>query len=359
MERNSLTSSTIDSLRFPLIVPVVCIHSISSWFASQPFNPSLYGLTAVVFVFKVLTRTAVPLLFAISGYLYFLKYDGLRQFYVRQYKRRLTSLLVPYILWNLIFYAVSAFGESGAIPFDADWLMSVFCNYDIANTDAPMAFFSPMRTRIDFPLWYVFDLMILSVVAPVIGYILRHKVPGGAVITLLIVAFIVGWWPLQFINCTSVVFFALGAYLSINRVDMVAWLRRVKSWYIAGIALVWLAFAAVDMALVQSYAALRCHALHIIVGVPLTFIVASRIVVSGHQICRTLSRTSFVVFAFHGLISYKVSDCIMSAVTGYGLRFFGAYILSVTVTLTISIGVYYALRVASPRLLHVLTGSRD
>lgn len=164
---------------------------------------------------------------------------------------------------------------------------------------------------------------------------------------------------MRLINCTSVVFFVLGAYLSINRIDIDAWLRGVKSRYIVGIALVWSVFAAVDMVLVQSYAALRCHALHIVVGVPLTFIVASRIVVSGFRMSKALGRTAFVVFAFHGLISYKVSDCILPAVSGYGLRFFGAYMLSVTVTVAISIGVYYALRVVSPRLLHVLTGSRD
>lgn len=359
MERDSLTSSTIDFLRFPLIVLVVCIHSISSWFASQPFNPSLYGLTAVVFVFKVLARMAVPLLFVISGYLYFLKYDGSRQFFIRQYERRLYSLLIPYVLWNLIFYAASVFGESGAIPVDADWLMAVFCNYDIANTDALSAIFSPMRTPIDFPLWYILDLMILSAAAPVIGYILRHKVIGGAVITLLTASFILGCWPLRFINCTSVVFFALGAYLSINRVDIDEWLTGVKPWHIVGIAVIWLAFAAADMALVQSCAALRCHALHIIVGVPLIFIVASRIVASGYNVYRALRRTSFVVFAFHGLISYEVSDCILSAVSGYGLRFFGAYILSATVTVASSICVYYTLRAVSPRLLHVLTGCRD
>ncbi len=99
--------------------------------------------------------------------------------------------------------------------------------------------------------------------------------------------------------------------------------------------------------------------MHIVVGVPLTFIVTSRIVASGFRMPKPLDRTTFVVFAFHGLISYKVSDCILPAVSGYGLRFFGAYILSVAVTTAISIGVYYALRAASPRLLHVLTGSRD
>lgn len=180
MERDSLTSSTIDFLRFPLIVLVVCIHSISSWFTLQPFNPSLYGLTVAVFVFKTVCSVAVPLLFAISGYLYFLKYDGSRQFYVRQYKRRLYSLLIPYVLWNLIFYAASAFGVSDAIPVDADWLMKVFCSYDVTDTTDPAMFFSPMRTPIDFPLWYVLDLMILSAAAPVIGYILRHKAPPRA-----------------------------------------------------------------------------------------------------------------------------------------------------------------------------------
>ena len=113
-------SQTISFLRFPLIVAVVYIHfNISRKGISLhginygTDNPDWYLFT-INLVSSVIASIAVPLFFFISGYLFFLQKEFNRQEYLRKLQKRVKTLLVPYLLWNLIaiIYQVVRF-----IPF--------------------------------------------------------------------------------------------------------------------------------------------------------------------------------------------------------------------------------------------------
>lgn len=113
---NSKDSAAIEWLRFPLIVCVVFIHSYSAGelldFSTIDWS-ALSGREAVgliqVFFSRVVTHFAVPCFYFISGYLFFC---NIKHFDLSVWKGKMRSraytLLLPYVLWNLIFSAAGA-----------------------------------------------------------------------------------------------------------------------------------------------------------------------------------------------------------------------------------------------------------
>lgn len=94
---NKLDSSVISVLRFPLIVGVVCIHS-----GMGAFLQYLLG--------GICGKLSVPIFLLISGYLFFREgsYELTKELWISKLKKRIFSLLVPYLLWNFIGYIIYA-----------------------------------------------------------------------------------------------------------------------------------------------------------------------------------------------------------------------------------------------------------
>ena len=106
-----LQSRTIDTLRFPLMLGVVFIHSaFMSYFYPDGRtvfdleNMPVYSLAAYIFSDN-LGQIAVPLFFFMSGYLFFYGNGGGFGWrgYLVKLKKRCRTLLVPYVVWNVVY----------------------------------------------------------------------------------------------------------------------------------------------------------------------------------------------------------------------------------------------------------------
>ena len=139
MPDDELQSKTISFLRFPLIVGVVFIH----------FNLVKMGLSAhgvnycagypdwfyhlIRFFSEVLPSMAVPMFFLFSGYLFFYRTDFDGVIYKTKLRKRINTLLIPFVLWNVVGALMIAMYK---IPF----LQAVLPG--AANADIEL---SPMR----------------------------------------------------------------------------------------------------------------------------------------------------------------------------------------------------------------------
>lgn len=81
-----------------LIVMVVYIHSYYLEAEQYPFALFLQKFTGT----SGLCRVANSLFFCISGYLFARNINNFSEVFQKQ-RKRMRTLLVPYILWNLIF----------------------------------------------------------------------------------------------------------------------------------------------------------------------------------------------------------------------------------------------------------------
>ncbi|MBR5715337.1 MAG: acyltransferase family protein [Bacteroidales bacterium] len=108
MNKNA-TSELICFVRFPLAIGVVmghCFFRIKGWQYDKLSEQGLGSNVAMEFLLstRILLLSVVALFFLLSGYLFF---KHLEQWdsnvWLRKMKRRLWTLLIPYILWNTIY----------------------------------------------------------------------------------------------------------------------------------------------------------------------------------------------------------------------------------------------------------------
>lgn len=131
-------SKSIAWLRFPLIILVVMIHAklVGDHIGGSNSGMIIDNivLSKIEFAISdVIASIAVPLFFAISGYL-FLHGDNSfsRQIYINKLKKRAATILVPYIIWNMItllmFILAERFMPSmrGATKFISDYSFTDF-----------------------------------------------------------------------------------------------------------------------------------------------------------------------------------------------------------------------------------------
>lgn len=136
------------------------------------FGIGLDRSTPVIYGIKTLTEIAVPLFFFISGLLFY--YNCSREVIVGKIKRRVKSLIIPYLLWNALFFVIY-------------WMLS---HWDVTASRMnmvamPSGIADVMLRILDSrftPLWFIKDLIIFTLSAPVIFVLIRNC--NLAIITL-------------------------------------------------------------------------------------------------------------------------------------------------------------------------------
>lgn len=203
---NTYLSDKFKIVSFFSIVAVIYAHTFyweNQPFAINSFIQSFIGL-------GIVKRIAIPLFFAISGYLFFLKTDKGLVSVIKKMKSRVRSLLLPYILWNIWFELVYVL-----LYFTPQ--ISSFVNSDIVEkiinqnvwTTLVMVFWEPGG----FHLWFIKYLFLVILCTPILYYSLK-KIPELTVILTssicLITNNIDGFW-------LALMWFSIGGYLAIKK----------------------------------------------------------------------------------------------------------------------------------------------
>jgi surface polysaccharide O-acyltransferase-like enzyme len=204
MAKDDESLSRIDLLRFPLIVGVVFIHNYAS--AVHLAQGGAIGLAhgsvwvefVRFFISQGVARVAVPLFFLISGYLFFYgEWSWSR--YIGKIERRASTLLIPFLFWNLLTLAVYATVQS--IPQTAVYFAGTawppirsFTLLDYINA----LFGITVANPISYQFWFIRDLMALVVLAPAIHFLLAKRLALPFILALLCLWFTYTWpvlWP--------------------------------------------------------------------------------------------------------------------------------------------------------------------
>lgn len=300
-------SRAIEVLRFPLAVLVVCIHSY--YFNQQHINAIGTGVGASIvqhtidLISIVLTDCAVPMFFVISGYLYFLKNQNPTFCqYLKKTKGKIPTLVVPYLVWNLvaiIFYPGNF--------FHATWLEKIlgFWSRNLAwgNFTGPW----------DGPLWFIRDLFVVMLLAPVICKIIRKT---SLLLPLLLTAIFFCYPKHNLcpgISLVSFLFFSIGAWLAIKRPDFSSWFSRKKFIFLLPIFATF--FLLRYSAFFHSLGSLDriFNEIWIFVSMAAYFALALRIGQRTRRFdtWRKLGASSFVIFAFHSLLLGRISSTFL------------------------------------------------
>ena len=178
---------------------VILIHAYYMEAVQYPMALSLQLFTGT----KGWSTAVVPLFFAISGYLFLNGATKISDCFLK-IKKRIRTLLVPYILWNIVF--VSWFLLLSLIPS-----LSSFVNNDVLgklNLDDLSRTFSFLFIEpAGFHLWFLRDLLLYVALSPLL-YILLKRIPW---ITLLLFVAVLGY-----VNGVGLTYFSLGAIIGLH-----------------------------------------------------------------------------------------------------------------------------------------------
>lgn len=338
-------SKVITALRFPICILVVFIHSTMNVkfndLTSINIRGGYYELIRD-YISTGLCLSAVPLFFFISGYLYF---RGGNEFSVNQYitktRSRIKSLLVPYLLWNTLFL-VAFYVAENIFPSITSGNHNTIAEYGLS--DFLMAYWNAREGfPIDGPLWFVRNLMILSILSPMFYWLLKNRILG-----LVIIIMALSFGPQD-------AYWLLGAYCALQEVDFVKWTKKLFYFALP----LWLILIMVCWGL-ESELALVVKRLYVLSGVcAITGMVG--IFYRNKPLGINMSflqTTSFFLFAFHQPILLLMCKlwCRYTPSTDNFL-IIGYFLMPVTIIL-ISTMIFVLMKSFTPKILTVLNGGR-
>ena len=348
MNNSKRLSAAITWLRFPLIFFIIMLHCFSV--VRLEGYHSTYS--HIIYPFALwMGETGVPGFFFISGYLYFLS----RKTYAQKMTTRIHTLLVPYLLWNsllLLAYLVAfALGHPQDINnrsmADYQFLDYLRLFWDRGSYDNGN--FVPLLC----PLWYIRNLLIMSLLSPLLYYIIRYT----RELFLILVA---TWWLMTYDNAfipQTILFFCLGAYFSIHDINPLKVVTEHKTIFLSAFAI----FAIGDLASHLSSGTpvnLQLHRLALIFDIPALLLLADYCVRHGYT-NKQLPNAAFIVFCVHYPIVVVIRKfSIVKFADASDMIHILLYFLCVVIATLLSIGIYQILDRFFPQAKRILSGNR-
>lgn len=380
MDLKQVQSQTIDFLRLPLAVLVVFIHTsqtdatLSSIDYSNLSGSVISDILTVVFS-KTIATIAVPLFFAISGYLFFINVKRWeKNEYFSKLKSRIKTLFVPYLVWNAIVLALSVgralyiYYTSGEVNYILDQLSTVLgwlkpfwnqSHYGPITNALGQQFY--ITFPYNGPFWFIRDLIGMCLISPIIYLVVRYTKVWGLV--LLVVALYTSVWiHIPGFGIEAFTYFSIGAYFGVHKKNLIVQARKIKipTYIICAIAFVFSLYG--NLPDIGSFSLLRAANLLFVFtgGVSIINIVSYSFDRGFVKVNPILSKSSFMVFAAHGLMLSVMSplckyiftsDSVISAVAHY-------FLLPLSVS-ALCVLLYYVVVRYFPCLAVILVGSRS
>ena len=367
--RSDLRSQSLDLLRFPLAVVVLVVHvfTISEVaFGGQRLHVGDFPLFEQVrcFLDAFLRGQSVPIYYFISGYVFFLGAEMTRKVYVRKLNNRVKSLLLPYVIWTmlavllLIVFTCVPLGmyraEAATLTFSWKGLLSAFWAYhgELEGRNVDSTF--PLNV----PLWFVRNLMVVVLCTPLLYWLLKR----AKFYTVMLLGLI--WLVVPFCGVNtfsfevSFFFFACGAYMSICKKDMLSIFGRHFRLF----TILYVALSVLYMMVEEPYPQLAMAVKQCNVLAGLFFAYGFSIWLLQHGVCRPnafLSSASFFVYVSHSLIVYKIFKLLALLICPRSdLSLLLTYVLTIVVTLSVLLVLFYLLLHYAPKVLNVMTGKK-
>lgn len=224
--------------------------------------------------FSVMTEIAIPLFFLISGFFFF-RYNYYDiSVYKNAVKKKFRSLIVPFIVWNLVglvtmwltglLHTPTSFGN-----FLGGLILSVYYG----------------------PLWYVRNILLMMFCAPLYYWI--YRVDKGWLYAIIVLLIYHIWYPVDcsWYSIEGVLFFFLGGVLQQHK----EWLeKKITPLLSISLVLVW-----IFVAFFRPFWDVELNKLTTILGIISFWYVCDYISDRFKSLCLRLSSFSFLVYVLH------------------------------------------------------------
>ena len=372
---NNESSLRLKLLRFPPIIGVIFIHGYATTvnYAGGTIGAAeVNGLTDFtrVLISQGLARIAVPLFFLISGYLFFANFRWSPQTYFKKIRTRIRSLLVPFLFWNILGLAIvalaQAFPSIQFMPYftGENNVIANFTAYDYLNNILGLKWYP-----IAYHFWFIRDLMLLVLLAPVIAVILRYAaLPYFVVIFLcwvsgvwplpepIIMGWVFGVWPIILPAAMGVFFFSAGAFCGIKGKSLFA----LDKYGLAAL-LIFVPILLVDVIWNTAWFNVYLHRTGLVFGV-VAALYSTKLLLRHERLTQmivSLGGASFFVYAAHEPLLRIVRTFTFKYMSfDWPYTMLLLYLAIPVVVVAILVFCHRMLTVLCPRVLSLVTGGR-
>ena len=340
-------SKRINILRIILLAFIIFSHNNSSAIN----NTTLSYYTKMLFS-EILMRMAVPLFFLISGFLLFRKPED----YGKMLKKKAKTLLVPYLLWNIIVIAMFWVGQNA--PYisryftDENNLISQYTLFRWLDAFLGLNYHGYPAA---YQLWFIRDLMVLTLLYPMWRWLLQRF--PVALFAVLISLWLLEW-RFVFLDGEATLFFLMGAWL----VQHNPGLEKLDSLRIRDILAGYMLCVILEMGLVMNDRTfIAVHKIVVLMGGVL-WLRLSKEIVSHNGLYTKINAFggyTFFVYAFHEPLLTMMRKAWTMLIGNEGTaiqmtQYFSLIFLAITIPLCVG----WCLRRISPGLYGLLTGGR-
>lgn len=347
-------SGVLESMRFPLIFLVVIAHMVP--FDSPQIRLSwdsqhIYTLVSEM-ISHNLARLSVRCYFLISGYYVFKKMVECGQgFYILQLQKKARTLLVPYLFWNAILIL--------AITVKHHVFIQLGLGGDegytyISKTSWYVLFWD---TPINFPLWYLRDLMCMTLLIPLFYYWFRYTKIYGL---LALIPLYLGVIELRIpgLSTTAFMFFGAGAYFAMYKKDLLYFCKQVRQPSIA------LALIMLGIATAYNGTAYHEHIVRLFILIGIVAMINIFDMLNNHKAVQrrlvALAPTTFFIYVAHEIyiINWLKGGWTRLPIAESGWGKLLGYFVVPCLCIAVCIGLYHLLKRFLPHFLRIATGGR-
>ncbi len=373
---HKIQSLTIDWLRFPLTILIFFIHmnpqnhdsfiemNKITWTNGLNLN-EIYSIMGTFI--SMFSSIAVPSFFMFSGFLFFYKFNEWNwTIYFNKVKKRIKTLCVPYLLWNILTVIVTltviVIKRESIFDYLSDiWDKGVLHIFWDSTTwgEGSVNIFGWSQQKwgpVNLPLWFLRDLIVVSFFTPVL--FLGIKYLKKYFIVLLGIAFCFSMWIITpGFSIMAFFFFSIGAYLGIHDKNMVEVFCK-KKYLFSIIALITLISSVV---LNGTEITKLTTPLFLITGVVSVFALSANYIQKKNSVINiNLSKSSFFLYCMHTIFVLSISHAICNKIFGtknmVGINI--SYLVTPFLCTTICLVIFFSLKRLTPSFLNILTGSR-
>lgn len=157
-------------------------------------------------IFPAVIRISIPCFFMMSGYQFF------RGFTMKKlegkWKRRIKTLLIPYLVWNLLYYI--GYHVANQISFLREIVNKPQIGVSLAELIDSVVFY-----RYNPLFWFMYQLILLVILAPVF-YLFLRKVWSGVLLLVMILMGIYGELSFLSVNLDAAFYYAVAGFWAIH-----------------------------------------------------------------------------------------------------------------------------------------------
>ena len=339
-----------ETISWFLSILIYLIHI--STFASYPnVGTTMSKINeGVAFFFKEsITRYAVPMFFILSGMAFFKNYEN--KVYFKKLKSRCRSLLVPFIIWNTLWLL---FEIVCASTFIASYINREPIVLSVKNVLKGFFFY-----EYNPPFWFIFDLFVFTLLAPIIYTMIKNKFVGLSTVILssILLNFNIGLPESVFFSSSSIVYYLIGAIIGKHYLSYFT-KKSSSKLQLASLSFL-IAYICIKNILHILDILPEDPSLNVLIYVMCSFAIWNIFDLFVERIKnRSIYKTSFAMYAMHINVSATITRLLFFLLPKYEWCAIPNFIITIVLTTTIIYSFCIILNRISPSLYSLLMGRK-